>query len=239
MPLTNFLYVYGDKPLRNLFCDNFLHRGTFEDTYAGEHLLRLYFRQPLVVSSNLYFVTMQLILAPKPTKQYRDCVLHFRTNCFQNECWKAKKLSRANPMDKMVACSCDLVVSPSISEKDPDQLNSFTIQLADETWLHVFSHLSQQDLCQVARVSTRFKRLALDPSLWQKEILQLFRFWNEIKFAYVKSHLKESWLWIHLSELTKQCWNAVLLLITIILLLPRYFNATDNGEKKQNKCLPT
>jgi hypothetical protein len=52
------------------------------------------------------------------------------------------------------------------------QLNSFTIQLADETWLHVFSHLSQKDLCRVARVSTRFKRLALDPSLWQKIELQ-------------------------------------------------------------------
>jgi hypothetical protein len=52
------------------------------------------------------------------------------------------------------------------------QLNSFTIQLADETWLHVFSHLSQKDLCRVARVSTRFKRLDLDPSLWQKIELQ-------------------------------------------------------------------
>ncbi len=80
---------------------------------------------------------------------------------------RAKKLSRANPMDEMVACSGDHV-SPSISEKNPDQLNLFTIQLADETWL--------QDLCQVALVSTRFKRLALDPSLWLKEILQLFRF---------------------------------------------------------------
>jgi hypothetical protein len=89
---------------------------------------------------------------------------------------RSKKLSKANPMDKMVACSGDLVGSPSISEKTPGQLNSFTIQLADETWLHVFSHLSQQDLCQVALVSTRFKRLALDPSPWQKEILQLFPF---------------------------------------------------------------
>ncbi len=88
---------------------------------------------------------------------------------------RAKKLSRTKPMDKMVACSGDHV-SSSITEKDPGQLNSFTIQLADETWLHVFSHLSQQDLCQVALVSTRFKRLALDPSMWQKEILQLFRF---------------------------------------------------------------
>jgi hypothetical protein len=70
-------------------------------------------------------------------------------------------------MDKMVACGDHM--SSSITEKDPGQLNSFTIQLADETWLHVFSHLSQQDLCQVALVSTRFKRLALDPSLWQKE----------------------------------------------------------------------
>jgi hypothetical protein len=61
---------------------------------------------------------------------------------------RAKRLSRANPMDKMVASSGDLVGSPSISEKNPGQLNSFTIQLADETWLHVFSHLSQQDLCQ-------------------------------------------------------------------------------------------
>jgi hypothetical protein len=52
------------------------------------------------------------------------------------------------------------------------QLNSFTNQLADETWLHVFSHLRQKDLCRVARVSTRFKRLALDPSLWQKIELQ-------------------------------------------------------------------
>ncbi len=103
---------------------------------------------------------------------------------------RAKRLSKAQPMDKVVASSGDLVGSPSISEKNPGQLNSFTVQLADETWLHVFSHLSQQDLCQVALVSTRFKRLALDPSLWQKEIVQLFRFWNEIKFAYVKSHLK-------------------------------------------------
>jgi hypothetical protein len=89
---------------------------------------------------------------------------------------RAQKLSRANTMDEMVASSGDLVGSPSISEKNPDQLNSFTIQLADETWLHVFTHLSQQDLCQVALVSTRFKRLALYSSLWQKEIVQLFRF---------------------------------------------------------------
>ncbi len=34
-------------------------------------------------------------------------------------------------MDKMVASSGDLVGSPSISEKNPGQLNSFTIQLAD------------------------------------------------------------------------------------------------------------
>ena len=71
----------------------------------------------------------------------------------------------------MVACSGDHM-SSSITEKNPSHLNSFTIQLADETWLHVFSHLSQEDLCQVALVSTRFKRLALDPSLWQKIELQ-------------------------------------------------------------------
>jgi hypothetical protein len=163
-------------PLRYLFCDNCLHRGTFEGIYAGSHLLRLYFRQPLVVSSNLYFVTMQFILAPKPTKQYRYCVLHFRTNCFQLSAERAKRFSKANTVDKMVASFGDLVGSPSNSEKTPGQLNSFTIQLADETWLHVLSYLSQQDLCQVALVSTRFKRLALDPSLWLKEILQLFRF---------------------------------------------------------------
>jgi hypothetical protein len=88
----------------------------------------------------------------------------------------AKKLSEANPMDKMGINSGHHLGSSSISARNPGQLNSFTIQLADETWLHVFSHLSQQDLCQVALVSTKFKRLALDPSLWQKEILQLFRF---------------------------------------------------------------
>jgi hypothetical protein len=139
--------------------------------FGGPHV---YFKQLLAVSSKLYFVTVQLILAPKTTKQYRYCVLHFRTNCFHLSAERAKRLPRANTMDKMVACSGDHM-SSSITEKDPDQLNSFTIQLADETWLHVFSHLSQQDLCQVALVSTKFKRLALDPSLWQKEILQLFR----------------------------------------------------------------
>ncbi len=62
----------------------------------------------------------------------------------------AKKVSKTNPMDKMGTNSGHHVGSLSISEKNPGQLNSFTIQLADETWLHVFSHLSQQDLCQVA-----------------------------------------------------------------------------------------
>ncbi len=95
----------------------------------------------------------------------------------------AKKLSKANPINKMGTNSGHQLGSSSISARNPDQLNSFTIQLADETWLHVFSHLSQEDLCQVALVSTRFKRLALDPSLWRKEILQLFRFYyNKIKF---------------------------------------------------------
>jgi hypothetical protein len=88
----------------------------------------------------------------------------------------AEKLSKANPMDKMGTNSGHHLGSSSVSARNPGQLNSLTIQLADETWLHVFSHLSQQDLCQVALVSTRFKRLALDPSLWQKKILQLFRF---------------------------------------------------------------
>ena len=77
-------------------------------------------------------------------------------------------------MDKMGTNSGHHLGSSSISEKNPGQLNSFTIQLADETWLHVFSHLSQQDLCQVALVSTKFKRLALDPSLWQKEFCNCF-----------------------------------------------------------------
>jgi hypothetical protein len=85
----------------------------------------------------------------------------------------AKKLSKANPMDKMGTNSGHHLGSSSISEKNPGQLNSFTIQLADETWLHVFSHLSKQDLCQVALVSTRFKRMALDPSLWKKEIFAI------------------------------------------------------------------
>ncbi len=126
----------------------------------------------------------------------------------------------------MVAYSGDHM-SSSITEKNPSQLNSFSVQLADETWLHVFSHLSQEDLCQVALVSTRFKRLALDPSLWQKEILQLFA-------SKMKSNLN-----VILKEQIS-VGIAVLLQITIILFYvpPRYFKATDNA-KKQTKCLPT
>jgi hypothetical protein len=45
---------------------------------------------------------------------------------------------------------------------------SLLATLPDETLLAVFKNLSQQELCQLAIVSSKFKRLARDPTLWRK-----------------------------------------------------------------------
>jgi hypothetical protein len=42
-------------------------------------------------------------------------------------------------------------------------------RLPDEVWIKVFSFLSQQELIVLTTVSSRFYRLALDPSLWREE----------------------------------------------------------------------
>jgi hypothetical protein len=42
-------------------------------------------------------------------------------------------------------------------------------RLPDEVWIKVFSFLSQPELIALTTVSSRFYRLALDPSLWREE----------------------------------------------------------------------
>jgi hypothetical protein len=86
---------------------------------------------------------------------------------------RAARLPKANVTEKKSVISGVLLGSSPISET-PGQHNPFTVELADETWLHVFSYLGQPDLYKVAMVNRRFERLALDPSLWQKEICNCF-----------------------------------------------------------------
>ncbi len=101
------------------------------------------------LSSKLYFVTVQLIWQQSNKTIKRLCFTFKKKVVFKMSAERAKRFSKANAMDKMVACSGDHVGSSSITEKNSGQLNSFTIHLADETWLHVFSHLSQQDIFHI------------------------------------------------------------------------------------------
>jgi hypothetical protein len=51
-----------------------------------------------------------------------------------------------------------------------EELTGFKLaRLPDEVWIKVFSFLSQQELIVLTTVSSRFYRLALDPSLWREE----------------------------------------------------------------------
>jgi hypothetical protein len=51
-----------------------------------------------------------------------------------------------------------------------EELAGFQLaRLPDEVWIKVFSFLSQQELIVLTTVSSRFYRLALDPSLWREE----------------------------------------------------------------------
>jgi hypothetical protein len=51
-----------------------------------------------------------------------------------------------------------------------EELAGFKLaRLPDEVWIKVFSFLSQPELIVLTTVSSRFYRLALDPSLWREE----------------------------------------------------------------------
>jgi hypothetical protein len=55
-------------------------------------------------------------------------------------------------------------------ESVAEELAGFQLaRLPDEVWIKVFSFLSQQELIVLTTVSSRFYRLALDPSLWREE----------------------------------------------------------------------
>ena len=54
-------------------------------------------------------------------------------------------------------------------EKEEEDMSE---RLPDEMWVKVFTYLSQLELCDLSTVSTRFYRLALDPSLWREERVQ-------------------------------------------------------------------
>jgi hypothetical protein len=55
-------------------------------------------------------------------------------------------------------------------ESVAEELADFQLsRLPDEVWIKVFSFLSQQELIVLTTVSSRFYRLALDPSLWREE----------------------------------------------------------------------
>ena len=40
--------------------------------------------------------------------------------------------------------------------------------LTEEIWMKVLSYLTQKELCILAEVNQKFRRLARDPSLWHK-----------------------------------------------------------------------
>jgi hypothetical protein len=75
-----------------------------------------------------------------------------------------------------------------------EELAGFQLaRLPDEVWIKVFSFLSQPELIVLTTVSSRFYRLALDPSLWREESSCLFC----TKIPYLRSNSR---LFSHLSS---------------------------------------